>query len=509
MELNKHICTQLIEKSKSFSQITLDDDYIVRDNKPDVVRVIYSKGDILVEDTKAGNQVLWITGKLRFSTLYQSDDENHRLEGVTGEVPFQEKVIMDEIADSDEVVVDMTIEDLSVGIINSRKLSIRAVVNVSARNLEEEDISIACSIFDVGYEQKSKELPVLCLVENVKEQLRLQKEMLLPNARSNIGEITFYQVDFRNEEIVLQDDRIQVKLDALVWVLYRSESTGEYECFETVVPLSGDIDVRSLRGDEIFWAKVVPLEVEIEARGDYDGEARMLGLDMILSVEVQIYREEDCEVLQDAYSLDKELLIERQNVPISQLLMKNISKIRLLEQEQLEPNQPRILQICGSSGNITIDRVQKRETGIQVEGVLNVHILYNTTDDLMPYAHTGGQIPFEQFIEIEGFTEDALYWLQDSVEQLQVNLLDNTEYEIKAVIQIAVLALKRDYLSNIVSIDEEELDIDTLQKQPGMIGYVRREGEDLWDVAKKYHATTDHMIEIGDKVLVVKQVRGC
>lgn len=506
MELNTHICTQLIEKAKSFSQITLDDDYIVRDNKPDVVRVIYSKGDILVEDTKVGNQVLWITGKLRFSTLYQSDDENHRLESVNGEVPFQEKVIMDEVEDGDDVVVDMAIEDLSVGIINSRKLAIRAVVNVTARSLEEEEDSIACAIFDVGYEQKTMDFPILCLVENTKEQLRLQKEMLLPNSRSNIGELTFYQVDFRNEEILLQDDRIQVKADAQIWVLYRSESNGEYECYETVVPLSGEIDVDSLRGDEIFWAKIAPLEVELEPRGDYDGEARMLGLDMILSVEVQIYREEDCQVLQDAYSLDKELLIERENIPISQLLMKNVSKIRLLEQEQLEPSQQRILQICGSSGNITIDRVQKRENGIQVEGVLNVHILYNTTDDSMPFAHTSSQIPFEQFIEIEGFTENSLYWLGESVEQLQVNLLDNTEYEVKAVIQIAVLALRRDDISNIVSIGEEELDIETLQKQPGMIGYVRRDGEDLWDIAKKYHATSDNMIEIGNKVLVVKQV---
>lgn len=506
MELNTHICTQLIEKAKSFSQITLDDDYIVRDNKPDVVRVIYSKGDILVEDTKVGNQVLWITGKLRFSTLYQSDDENHRLESVNGEVPFQEKVIMDEVEDGDDVVVDMAIEDLSVGIINSRKLAIRAVVNVTARSLEEEEDSIACAIFDVGYEQKTMDFPILCLVENTKEQLRLQKEMLLPNSRSNIGELTFYQVDFRNEEILLQDDRIQIKADAQIWVLYRSESNGEYECYETVVPLSGEIDVDSLRGDEIFWAKIAPLEVELEPRGDYDGEARMLGLDMILSVEVQIYREENCQVLQDAYSLDKELLIERENIPISQLLMKNVSKIRLLEQEQLEPSQQRILQICGSSGNITIDRVQKRENGIQVEGVLNVHILYNTTEDTMPFAHTSSQIPFEQFIEIEGFTENSLYWLGESVEQLQVNLLDNTEYEVKAVIQIAVLALRRDDISNIVSIGEEELDIETLQKQPGMIGYVRRDGEDLWDIAKKYHATSDNMIEIGNKVLVVKQV---
>jgi len=506
MELNRHICTQLIEKAKSFSQITMDDDYIIRDNKPDVVHVIYSKGDVLVEDVKAGNQGLWITGKLHFSVLYQSDDENHRLESVNGEVPFQEKVVMDEVADGDDVLVNMEIEDLSVGIINSRKLAIRAVVNVMARNLEEEDLSLVCGIFAPGYEQKTKEMPVLCMVENAKNQLRMQKELLLPNARSNIGQLTFYQVDFRNEEVVLQEDTALVKMDALLWVLYRSESTGEYECYETTVPLCGEIDVDTLHGDEIFWAKITPLEVEVEPRGDYDGENRMLGLDILLSVEIQIYREENCQMLEDAYALDKELLMERERIPISQLLMKNVSKIRLMEQEQLEVGQQKILQICGSSGKVSIDRVQKRENGIQVEGVLNVHILYHTAEDVMPYAHTSSHIPFEQFIEIDGFTEKSNYWIGNSVEQLQVNLLDNSEYEVKAMIQISVLALNYDYLSNIINIEEEALDMELLQKQPGMIGYVRREGEDLWDVAKKYHATAEGMIEIGNKVLVVKQV---
>ena len=66
MELNKHICTQLIENEKAFMQLTLDDDYIVRDNKPDVVRNIYSKGNVVLEDIKMGNQVVWLTGKLHF-----------------------------------------------------------------------------------------------------------------------------------------------------------------------------------------------------------------------------------------------------------------------------------------------------------------------------------------------------------------------------------------------------------------------------------------------------------
>ena len=506
MELNRHICTQLIEKGRSVSQITLDDDYIIRDNKPNVIRVIYSRGDVLVEDIKSGNQGLWVTGKLKFSTLYQSDDENHRLESVNGEVPFQEKIVMDEISDGDDITVDMEIEDLSVGIINSRKLAIRSVVNMVARNLEEDDSDFVCDILEPGYEQKQTEFPILCLVENTKEQLRMQREIMLPNAHSNIGQLTFYQVDFRNEEITLQNDTVQVKLDAQIWMLYRSESTGDYECYETSVPLSSEFDVNTLHGDEVFWSTIRPLEVDLEPRSDYDGENRILGLDLILSVEMQIYREETCPLLQDAYALDKELLIERKTIPIQQLLMKNVSKIRLMEQVPLEPNEQRILQICGSSGSVTIDRIQKRENGLQVEGILNVHILYNTTDDTTPFAHTSTQLPFEQFIEIDGFSEDTIYWLNENVEQLQVNLLEISEYEVKALIQISVLALQKENLSNILSIGEEALDTDALQKQPGMIGYILHDNEDLWDVAKKYHASTDNMIEVGNKVLVIKQI---
>jgi len=97
--------------------------------------------------------------------------------------------------------------------------------------------------------------------------------------------------------------------------------------------------------------------------------------------------------------------------------------------------------------------------------------------------------------------------MEQNVEQLQVNLLDNTEYEIKAVIQIAVMAIKQEKVSNVVSVTEEELDFEMLQKHPGMIGCVRGCGEDLWDIAKKYHATSENIIEIGNRVLVVKQVK--
>lgn len=506
MELNKHICTQLMEREREFMQITLDDDYIVRDHKPDVVRIIYSKGHIILEDTKIGNQVVWLTGKLYFSTLYQSDDENRRLDSICGEIPFQEKIMMDTNEDCDGLVADIQIEDLSLGIINSRKLAVRALLNVEVKCLEEEEESFTCAISTEGYEQKTEEINMLCLVENAKELIQMQKEIMLPNARTNIGELIFYQVDFNNEEIDFMDQKMSFKTNAKLWVLYRSESTGEYECFETIVPLNGEIDAYGMMGDEIYWAKVTPKDVVVEPRSDYDGESRMLGLEVGLLVELQVYREKNCQVLVDAYSLENDLNIEKEDAFYYHLLVKNISKVRLLEQQQIEPRQEKILQICGSSGSITIDSLEKKENGVQVEGVLNVHALYNTTEDAMPFAHTSGQIPFEQFIEIPGFSDDTKLWTEYKLEQLQINLLDSTEYEMKAVIEIGVLALEEKYMENIIEIEEEPLDVERLQREPGMIGYVKRDGEDLWDVAKKYHATAENILEIGNRVLVVKQV---
>jgi len=495
-------------KARAFAQITLDDDYIVRDNKPDVIRVIYTHGDILLEDTKVGNKSVWITGKLRFHTLYQSDDENRRLESVSGEIPFQEKLLMDELEDKDEVSVDVQIEDLSVGIINSRKLVVRAVLDMSAKSMVEPEHEQSFVVpYEKNYEQKTVLMPIMTLVQDSRDMVRMQKELLLPNSRSNIASILFYQVEFQNEEILLQEEKAVVQADAQVVVLYHGEGVGEYECFETTVPLSGVVDLPRVRGDEVFWGKITPVEIVVEPRGDYDGEARMIGLEITLAVDIQVYSEEMEDVLLDAYSLEHELRLEKAPYELSQLLVKNLSKVKIIEQVQLEPNQERILQICACSGKITVDHVQKQENGMRVEGILTIHILYNTTEDAMPYAHSSSQLPFEQFIEIEGLDATKEVWMDAHMEQLQVNLLDNSEYEVKATLQIGVLAMRNIQIERVVAIEETPLDEDALQKQPGMIGCVRKDGEDLWDIAKRYHTTADSILEMGDKVLVIKQIK--
>ena len=71
-------------------------------------------------------------------------------------------------------------------------------------------------------------------------------------------------------------------------------------------------------------------------------------------------------------------------------------------------------------------------------------------------------------------------------------------------------------MDKIVEIEEEPFDVESLQGQPGLTGFVAQEEQDLWDIAKKYHTTVQELVatnglkvprlKLGDKILIVKSV---
>lgn len=71
----------------------------------------------------------------------------------------------------------------------------------------------------------------------------------------------------------------------------------------------------------------------------------------------------------------------------------------------------------------------------------------------------------------------------------------------------------------IVDIHKEPLDAVELMKQPGIVGYIVKKEERLWDIARHFHTTEAEIMETnglksadvqqGDKLLIVKKVCEC
>ena len=223
MELKKQSVRQNIEKAKEFLQITLDDDYIIKDNKPDALKIICSHGMAEIEDKRISGESVWITGKLIFSVLYRSDDIDKKPEALKAAIPFQEKVYVAGIEESDRINVNCKVEDLSVGLINSRKMSVRSLLNIEVCVSREEEIEIASEISDdnqMEIEQLIEEKDMLCLTVAKKDILRIRKEMQLPKSKPNILSMIYDYGDLRNIDYVEKEDKLLVTGEIHIFILY-------------------------------------------------------------------------------------------------------------------------------------------------------------------------------------------------------------------------------------------------------------------------------------------------
>ncbi len=520
MELTKRFIHMNREKGKASSQITLDDDFNVPDNKPDVLKLIQDKGEIKIEETSLGPGHIWIKGVLKFQLLFRSDLQEQKVSSLSGEIPFQESLNMDGLEEYDTARIRWQIEDLSVGIINSRKLSVKALVELSAvvNEIHDEEIAMDAEVGE-GVETLMSMKNILQLFYGKKDTYRFKEEIMLPSNKPNIREVLWKSVQLRGVETRLMENQIMVKGEALVFVLYLGEEEEErLQWLESALPFSGTIDCDGCSEDMTLDLTYDTAAVELEPRPDYDGEERMLHLELVLDLSIHIYQEEEMQVLEDVYAVNCRLITEYESAVFEQLLIKNASKCRVSDRLSVAENQEGILQLCASEGTISIDRSEIVPEGISVEGTLGVQILYVTADDKSPLAALREMIPFRHLIEVPGITEQSRYQMEACLEQLTTIMLDSSQVEVKAVISLNSIVFEKNPMPRLVRVTEEPLDMEALQESPGIIGYIGRSGDRLWDIAKENFTTvaniretnhlTEDMLKDGEKILIIKTVTG-
>lgn len=505
-------------KCRSTLQLTLDDDFNVPDIKPDIDRIITQQGDIVIHEIKSMNGKLMIKGELSFNVLYFSEEDARQIHNISGEIPFDEVINMELTCADDDPIVRWEMEDLSTGLINSRKLSVKSIVSlyVAVEELYDEETGIAVEgPEDIQYIHKKIEITDICV--DKKDTFRIKDEILLPTNKGNVMSILFDAIRLNGMEVRLLEDKFTIKGNLPIFILYSSESEeNPIEYYETEIPFGGTVDCNGCNEDMVEDITFRILNKNIEIKPDTDGEARIIDLEVILEMIIKVYDIQEPEILMDVYSPCKEITPVIRNATYENLVIKNNSKYRIADRIRVPDNQPGILQICHSDGVIRIDDIVPNGTELHVEGIIDISILYISEDDLRPISSLKGAIPFIQVIEVKGMNADSSYEVRPSIDQLSVMMLDSDEIEVKAVMNLNTIVFEKIIEPIITDLEVADLDLDKLQSMPGIIGYVVKKDDSLWNIAKKYYTTVDTIMDIndmeddrikeGDKLIIMKRV---
>ncbi len=518
MEIYKKLVHNINCKKSIVSQITLEEDYIVPDSKGDIRKIIEEEGWMVIDEAKASNGHVNVNGNLQFKNLYVTDDASARLECINGAIPFNEIINIDEAQSNDVIRIDWNIEDFSISMINSRKISTKALITFTVFIEELTDQGICVEIReDSNAKALMNRMDLLELAVNKKDIFRIKDEISIPSNKPNIDELIWESCQIRNVDIRPMDNMLMIKGEILVFVIYKSQDDkGSIVWLENTVNFSGNVECAESTSDMIADVEYAMVNMNIESRADYDGELRVIGVDGALELDIKLYENTNLNYLSDVYLPGKEVVINEKECNIGKLVVRNISRCKVSERIPFENEKSRVLQICHCTADARIDESMIIDDGINVEGFIELTIIYITIDDETPFESIKATIPFTNFIQAENIKETSKIKLKPRIEQITAVMSGTDELEIKAVIGIDTFVTNTEQIQMIDTVEEENLDYSKLDEMPGIAVYFVQENDNLWKLAKKYYTTVEKIKEVnnlqsdnlskGDKLILLKDV---
>lgn len=511
-------------------QVSFDEDMNIPDQKPDVTGILLQKGEAVTEEVKAGNDTVTIKGRLLYHVLYGTNEAGCQMVDLDGSLPFEEKVHLPGTAMTDQVRVEVQVEDLTIGMINSRKLSIQALLQFNAC---VEDIYDEALPVDIrGEEQVEYRKAPVCMSENAvsgcnmpvarlcmskRDVLRVSDECVLPSNYPNVSGILSHRLRPVDMEFKLREDALEISGELQLSVIYEGEGEGHpVRAYETMLSFNKTQECPGVRGDMIPDILYTLGQKEVSLKPDRDGEERCLQVEVSFDMNMRMYEEIRPEMITDVYGVHKDVTTQSHQGTLQGLLGSVSGKMKITDHVALSATGD-VLQILNCDAESTVPAVSIQKDGVVVKGSLLLNIICITGNDEMPFVSCKAQLPYRYVMEVPGIQEGDKIRVHVQTEQLQTGLMDGNEADVRAVLSFQAIAFRCMETEIIDRILVSDADKNAIKKLPGFAIYRVKPGDNLWSIGKKYHVSVEDIRELngltgeeiisGQKLLIRKQTK--
>ncbi len=520
MEILKKDITIDKKIGKEISQVLVEGDIIVPDTKPDIDTVLEANASAYIDSKDIVNDRITFKGNLDINVLFIAKGENKPVYNMQTTYPINDFINMENIDKNMTVFTTCNITNLDYKLINDRKVSFRAILDVSTEVLAKENIEAVSTIDGLSEKQmKVTNINVNKVACTKFDRFNIKDDIEISSSRPNIKEILDISFNIANKDVRTQQEKINISGDIRACVLYKSdEEDSIITYFEQDIPFNGSIEVEGATDDMIGDVYLDIQEKNVQILEDVDGEPRLIGLDIYVGCNIKVSYEDEMDILEDAYALDKKITIEKNMQSYPMLVCKNKNQASIKEVVKLEENCPPILQVLKVSGKPVLDNVEILEDKILAEGVIECKILYITNSDEYPMYCFNTVVPYTQAIDAKGSKPEMVKTdINVCLEHIGVNMLSDKDVEIRCAVNFDAVVTKDKDLSFITDVAFEEVDEAFLNGIASMIIYVVQPGDTLWNLAKKFNTTVDDIVELNDienpdliypgqKLLILKKV---
>lgn len=498
------------------AQISLEEDQNISDQKPDAYKIICKNACVKVEETKPVEEAVWIKGFLEYKVLYLTDEKEKQLCSIEGKIPFEEKIFTDKNVSGDSLRVLAKVDDLTMRLINSRKLNIRSIIGVVITQDELYDEEVIMDVEDPQMcEILKKPLDVTSIVLDTRDIYRVREEWEVPDGMPNIYSIIWKDIRIEGLNFVPMDGKIGISGETNVFFLYEGEEEESIpRYFEVSRPFSGILDIPECRENTQLRIDYEVEPVHVEVKPDYDGEERQIDIETEIKLYIKLYQNVTLAVVADAYGIQEKMVPVMKESRCEKIIKKESGKIKVSDTWENTESPGTEMQILRVSGHVLEEEVSIKEEEAELSGILHVDTLCAVKEENDPYRCISMDIPYTHSIAINGASVQCPYYGKICMEQLGA-IIQGDKIEIRAILNYQLMVYQ--IVAKPLLMDMKKAEVEKEQKVlPVMSVYFAKENESIWDVGKKYQVPlmtirdlnqlTEDTLHDGQKVLIVKEM---
>ena len=491
----EQICiNQLIEKKKEI--FTIDNDIIVNDVKPDVLRIISTNGNVCIQKQEVKEGKLILEGMIRTDITYLSDSENSDICTLNSNNEF--KVHIDLKTDNEAclVIPNIRIKSFDSKIINGRKINVKTYLEVDFKIYENNNMEIIKDIDEIeGMEVLKKKEKLLSLIGTGSSRVQAKDTVELSDDFAGVMKMKVDVIDIEGKSSY---NKVLIKADIYIDITYLT-ADNKINIARAKIPVMGFVDMQNTSENNIYNINYIIKNIIVKPNVEED---KLINVEVEVEFFLQAYEEKEIDIVEDLYSICSKVNFSNREIETT-VHKSKITDICTIDQEVPMNREDNTIVL----DVIVVPEILKTDiltNQIIYEGEMNVETILR---EGLNVSNNISKVPFRFEINSNKVIKGADISTDIRIVNNSYNI-DKDHISLNTQIEFIVSIDESKELNIINSIEMEDL----MEKDPySMVIYFVKPGDTLWKIAKKFNSRVNDIADINnikekEKISIGKQL---
>lgn len=479
---NKVLLCQTVEQG-------IDVDFNLPDYCPAVTRILKCKLIPRINSKNVGSGSAIIDGSATITLIY-ADSEN-KICSFEYVVPIAKSIELKEDCSGARIGVKARCSYCNCRAVTQRKIDVHGAVELDIKIIKPHHTEIVCDADNSEVQLRRGSAPTTNPMGYCEKNLVIEDDIELGQGQQEISSIIRYEANPCITDCKIISGKVMLKGEIVIRLLYCPSDSNRPVISRTALPYSQIMDIEGIHEGCECDSRIDIAYLEIKPKANSAGQVRCITINAKLMFKTECYCNDDVPVILDAFCTKHKSETKTQNVNFDKIISSfNENYVCKKNLEFSDDAIGSVLDMWCDAGASSVRT--EGATAIIGGTVLACMLIYDAQGNA-----TYQERPVEyEFRHTLPFAPEEFYCdPQIEVVNCSFTILGENTIEVLVEINICAAVYEKKKMPLIVDITLGDEENDKCNSS-GLVVYYACEGEEVWNIARKYNSAVEEIMQI-------------